>query len=288
MNLEIKNVSKSYGDKLVIDDINLTLEPGLYGLLGANGAGKSTLMKMICNVSRTSKGEITYNEKNIVNNKEFLDDLAYLPQDFSYYPEFTVIDFMLYMATLNGMNKKIAKNKTFEVLDKVGLNRNLSKKKIKTLSGGMKQRLGIAQAILDDPKVLIIDEPTVGLDPKERVRFRNMISEIAEDNIVLLSTHIVSDVEYIADEIIILKNGQIKNMGTAQELLSEIEGLVWEVNVSARDVKDYRKEYTVINQRHDTGGVLLRIISETRPAGDAVRADVTLEDLYLRYFQEEV
>lgn len=288
MNLEIKNVSKSYGNKLVIDDINLTLEPGLYGLLGANGAGKSTLMKMICNVSRTSKGEITYNEKNIVNNKEFLDDLAYLPQDFSYYPEFTVIDFMLYMAALNGMNKKIAKNKTFEVLDKVGLNRNLSKKKIKTLSGGMKQRLGIAQAILDDPKVLIIDEPTVGLDPKERVRFRNMISEIAEDNIVLLSTHIVSDVEYIADEIIILKNGQIKNMGTAQELLSEIEGLVWEVNVSARDVKDYRKEYTVINQRHDTGGVLLRIISETRPAGDAVRADVTLEDLYLRYFQEEV
>ncbi|OFI48438.1 ABC transporter ATP-binding protein [Floricoccus tropicus] len=288
MNLEIKNVSKSYGDKLVIDDINLTLGPGLYGLLGANGAGKSTLMEMICNVSRTSKGEITYNEKNIVNNKEFLDDLAYLPQDFSYYPEFTVIDFMLYMATLNGMNKKIAKNKTFEVLDKVGLNRNLSKKKIKTLSGGMKQRLGIAQAILDDPKVLIIDEPTVGLDPKERVRFRNMISEIAEDNIVLLSTHIVSDVEYIADEIIILKNGQIKNIGTAQELLSEIEGLVWEVNVSARDVKDYRKEYTVINQRHDTGGVLLRIISETRPAGDAVRADATLEDLYLRYFQEEV
>ncbi|URZ87467.1 ABC transporter ATP-binding protein [Floricoccus penangensis] len=288
MNLEIKNVSKSYGNKLVIDDINLTLEPGLYGLLGANGAGKSTLMKMICNVSRTSKGEITYNEKNIVNNKEFLDDLAYLPQDFSYYPEFTVIDFMLYMASLNGMNKKIAKNKTFEVLDKVGLNRNLSKKKIKTLSGGMKQRLGIAQAILDDPKILIIDEPTVGLDPKERVRFRNMISEIAEDNIVLLSTHIVSDVEYIADEIIILKNGQIKNMGTVQELLSEIEGLVWEVNVSARDVKDYRKEYTVINQRHDTGGVLLRIISETRPAGDAVRADVTLEDLYLRYFQEEV
>ncbi|OFI47946.1 ABC transporter ATP-binding protein [Floricoccus penangensis] len=288
MNLEIKNVSKSYRDKLVIDDINLTLEPGLYGLLGANGAGKSTLMKMICNVSRTSKGEITYNENNIVNNKEFLDDLAYLPQDFSYYPEFTVIDFMLYMAALNGMNKKIAKNKTFEVLDKVGLNRNLSKKKIKTLSGGMKRRLGIAQAILDDPKVLIIDEPTVGLDPKERVRFRNMISEIAEDNIVLLSTHIVSDVEYIADEIIILKNGQIKNMGTAQELLSEIEGLVWEVNVSARDVKDYRKEYTVINQRHDTGGVLLRIISETRPAGDAVRADVTLEDLYLRYFQEEV
>lgn len=288
MNLEIKNVSKSYRDKLVIDDINLTLEPGLYGLLGANGAGKSTLMKMICNVSKTSKGEITYNEKNIVNYKEFLDDLVYLPQDFSYYPEFTVIDFMLYMAALNGMNKKIAKNKTFEVLDKVGLNRNLSKKKIKTLSGGMKQRLGIAQAILDDPKVLIIDEPTVGLDPKERVRFRNMISEIAEENIVLLSTHIVSDVEYIADEIIILKNGQIKNTGTAQELLSEIEGLVWEVNVSARDVKDYRKEYTVINQRHDTGGVLLRIISETRPAGDAVRVDVTLEDLYLRYFQEEV
>lgn len=207
MELIVDGITKKYGTKTVVDNISLRLPKGVTGLLGANGAGKTTLMRMMCGILKPDSGEITYDGHDVFS-EEYRNILGYLPQDFGYYPEFTGRDFMMYFAALKGLDKKAAKTRTEEILKMVGLD-DVAKVKIKKYSGGMKQRLGIGQALLNRPEVLILDEPTAGLDPKERVRFRNLIEELGKSTIVLLSTHILSDIEHIADNIVMVRSGEI-------------------------------------------------------------------------------
>lgn len=221
MELIIDRVSRQYQNKIAVDRISLKLQKGVYGLLGANGAGKTTLMRMLCGVLQPTGGTITFDGLD-VSCEEYRSVLGYLPQDFGYYPDFTGMDFLLYMAALKGLSKSYAKRKSETLLKTVGLQEN-ARKKIKTYSGGMKQRLGIAQALLNDPKLLILDEPTSGLDPKERVKFRNLIAGLGKDSIVLLSTHIVSDIEQIADVVLMMKDGQLIWQGKWEEGASDLE-----------------------------------------------------------------
>ena len=211
MELIIDRVSKQYKSRIAVDRVSARLHQGVYGLLGANGAGKTTLMRMLTGILTPTSGTITFDGMD-VSTEDYRGILGYLPQDFGYYPEFTAMDFLLYLAALKGIPKVQAKRRAMELLELVSL-RDAARKKIKTFSGGMKQRLGIAQALLNDPKLLILDEPTAGLDPKERVRFRNLIEQLGKDSIVLLSTHIVSDIEHIADEILLMKDGQLIYQG---------------------------------------------------------------------------
>lgn len=285
MELYLNRVAKQYGNKIACDRISLKMERGVYGLLGANGAGKTTLMRMICGVITPTSGEITFNGIN-VQREEYRDVLGYLPQNFGYYPDFRVQDFMMYLASLKGIPKTLARERTSELLELVSLE-NEEKNKIKTLSGGMKQRLGIAQALLNDPKILVLDEPTAGLDPKERVKFRNIISRLGQDRIVLLSTHIVSDVEYIAEEILMMKEGQILHKGSREEIIQNIRGKIWECRVKETDAERLCSKHTVINLRNEKQETILRVISDTLPGENSIAVEPTLEDLYLYYFQEE-
>ena len=221
MELIIDRVSKQYKNKFAVDQISINLKKGVHGLLGANGAGKTTLMRMICGILKPTSGSISFDGID-VSREDYRSMLGYLPQDFGYYPEFTGLDFLLYMAALKGISKTQAKVKAKELLQLVDL-QEATKKKIKTYSGGMKQRLGIAQALLNNPKLLVLDEPTAGLDPKERVRFRNLIQDLGKNSIVLLSTHIVSDVEYIADDILMMKDGQLIYWGKWNETKESLE-----------------------------------------------------------------
>jgi len=221
MELAIDRLTKQYQNRIAVDRISLRLNTGIYGLLGANGAGKTTLMRMICGILKPTSGTITFDGID-VSEESYRAILGYLPQDFGYYPEFTGEDFLLYMAALKGMRKPQAKRKAVELLELVSL-RDVAKKKIKTYSGGMKQRLGIAQALLNQPKVLVLDEPTAGLDPKERVRFRDLIKGLGKDSIVLLSTHIVSDIEHIADDILMMKLGQLIYQGKWTDKSGDLE-----------------------------------------------------------------
>lgn len=211
MKLTIDRVSKQYKNLIAVDRISVNLVKGIYGLLGANGAGKTTLMRMICGILKPTGGTISYDGID-VGEEAYRAILGYLPQDFGYYPEFSATDFLLYLAALKGIPKAQAKRKTEELLELVSL-QDVGRKKVKTFSGGMKQRLGIAQALLNEPKLLVLDEPTAGLDPKERVRFRELIEDLGKESIVLLSTHIVSDIEHIADEILMMKEGQLTYQG---------------------------------------------------------------------------
>ena len=221
MELVVERLSKQYKNKIAVDRVSLRLQPGVYGLLGANGAGKTTLMRMICGILKPTGGTIVFDNKD-VETEEYRSQLGYLPQDFGYYPEFTGQDFLLYMAALKGLNKSYAKRKVKEALELAAL-QEVAGKKVKTYSGGMKQRLGVAQVLLNDPKLLVLDEPTAGLDPKERVRFRQLIAELGEENIVLLSTHIVSDVEHIADKVLLMKDGKLIYQGKWEEKDGSLE-----------------------------------------------------------------
>ena len=221
MELIIDRLSKQYKNKIAVDRISLTLHQGVYGLLGANGAGKTTLMRMLCGILRPTSGTVMF-ENMDVSTEDYRKELGYLPQDFGYYPNFTGRDFLMYMAVLKGMTKSRAQKRCAKLLDEVGL-KEMGDKKIKTYSGGMKQRLGIAQALLSHPRILILDELTAGLDPKERVRFRDMIAALGKESIVILSTHIVSDIEHIADRILLMKDGQIIFNGTQEEIGEDLE-----------------------------------------------------------------
>lgn len=286
MELKVTQLTKQYGLKTAVDHLDITLSNGVYGLLGANGAGKTTLMRLLCNIQTPTFGKITLDGKDIsVLGERYRNLLGYLPQHFRYYPEFTAWDFLMYVATLKGLSEKQAKNKTSELLEAVDLSKE-GHHKIKIFSGGMKQRLGIAQAMLNNPRILILDEPTAGLDPKERVRFRNLISAFSKDRIVILSTHIVSDVEFIAEEIIMMKAGRVLHFGRPQEITEEIEGYVWECMVPTRYAEQYSGTLNVSNLRNiENECTVLRVISESKPMENAVQVKPTLEDLYLFYFK---
>jgi len=289
MNLSIERLTKRYGSKIAVNELSLDLKEGVYGLLGANGAGKTTLMRMICGVLTPTSGKVELNGKNTISmGEDYRDLIGYLPQNFGYYPDFTAKEFMLYIASLKGLIPSFAKNKTKELLSMVGLD-SVSNKKIRTFSGGMKQRLGIAQAVLNDPKILVLDEPTAGLDPKERVRFRNLISDLSKNKIIILSTHIVSDVEYIADEILIMKNGNIISQNSVDGLIKEIENSVWKCTISESEEDYFCNKYCIVNLQHNRNGSLdLRIISRKKPMDNAVNVPSSLEDLYLYHFQDNL
>ena len=221
MELKIDNLTKRYGDKTAIDQVSCSLTPGITGLLGANGAGKSTLMRMVCGVMKPTSGSITLDQYD-VTEKEYRNLIGYLPQDFGYYPEFTGMEFLLYVAALKGLDRQTAGMRSRELLEQVNLEKD-GAKKIKTYSGGMKRRLGIAQALLNRPKLIVLDEPTAGLDPKERVRFRHIFEQLGRDNIVLLSTHIVSDIEKCADRVMVIKEGKKVFDGTEEETGKDLE-----------------------------------------------------------------
>lgn len=231
MVLDIDKISKRYKDKIAINRFSVSLRPGVYGLLGPNGAGKTTLLRIVCGLTRPDSGSIFYDGKPIHDlGEQYRKILGYLPQNFGYYPNFTVQRYMEYIASLKGLNRNFSKRKISELLEIVGL-QEAPKAKISSLSGGMRQRLGIAQSMLNDPDVLILDEPTVGLDPTERVKFRNLISTISQGKITILSTHIVSDVSYIADDILLVQHGELQYFGDVQQLTTAVEGKVWEVLV---------------------------------------------------------
>ena len=287
MELTINDLSKEYGRKKAVNHFSAKLTNGVYGLLGANGAGKTTLMRMICDVQTETKGAIFFNGKNIHDlGEKYRNILGSLPQNFGYYPNFTAYKFLMYISAIKGLPPKKAHNRTMELLQVVDL---LTQKneKIKTFSGGMKQRVGIAQALLNNPGILILDEPTAGLDPKERVRFRNLLSEYAGDKIVILSTHIVSDVEAIADEVLLMKKGKFVLQGTVQKLTEKANGKVWELTVSPSEARKWQARTTVANLRHEGKDMVLRIVSDNMPSKQAVPCEATLEDLYLYYFPTE-
>ncbi|MBR6475016.1 MAG: ABC transporter ATP-binding protein [Lachnospiraceae bacterium] len=287
MVLSLDRLTKTFGSKIAVDNLSIDMKPGVYGLVGSNGAGKTTLMRMICAILEPSSGEVVLNGKNVVDmGAEYRDLLGYLPQDFGYYPHYTAKDYLIYIGVLKGISRREAMRKSKQLLEMVGLS-DVSNKKIRTFSGGMKQRLGIAQALLNDPKILILDEPTSGLDPKERVRFRNLLSSFASNRIVLLSTHIVTDVEAIADRVFVMKNGRIVSQGSIHELLDEVKGHVWEITVDPAEVENWEACATVANLRREDDRTILRIVSEDPPSGSAASVPATLEDLYLYHFPTE-
>ena len=287
MELSFDRLTKHYGSKIAVDRVSATLTPGVYGLLGANGAGKTTLMRMLCAILESTSGEVFFNGEEVTGmGAAYRNVLGYLPQDFGYYPHYTAEEFLSYIATLKGIPRDIAKRRIHELLDTVGL-LGAARKKLRTFSGGMRQRVGIAQALLNDPQVLILDEPTAGLDPKERVHLRNLLADYAGDRIVILSTHIVSDVEAIADEVLVMKDGQFILRGTVPELVRQASGKVWELTVPAAKARAWEKRFTVANFRHEGDYVVLRIISDERPAQQAVPCRATMEDLYLYHFGKE-
>lgn len=287
MELKLTELTKTFGSVNAVDHVSYTLGRGVYGLLGVNGAGKTTLMRMLTTLVKPTCGAITLDGKDIFElDRSYRNLLGYLPQEFGVYPEFTVQDYLLYIASIKGLRPAAAKERVKALLHQVGLTK-ARKKKMKALSGGMKRRAGIAQAMLNDPKILILDEPTAGLDPNERIRFRNLISELASDRIVLLSTHIVSDIESIADEILLMKDGKITTSGTAEDLIAAMPEDVWSITVPRETAGNYLKSFKVSNVRSVPGGAQLRVLSALQPSPEAVLEDATLEDLFLSYFGEK-
>ena len=288
MKLEIRHVTKRYRDKMAAADVSLTLTAGVWGLLGANGAGKTTLMRMLAGILRPSSGRILCDGVEIgALGAAYREKLGYLPQEFGFYPEFTVQDYLEYMAALKGLPRAEAARQIDALLERVSL-AEVRRKKIVKLSGGMKRRVGIAQALLNDPEILILDEPTAGLDPGERVRFRNLLSEFAQDRIVLISTHIVSDVEYIAAENAVMKDGKIIAVDTTEGLVQQIEGKVWQGSAPAGELPRWEHCLQVVNLRNETDGtVALRYLAEAPQLPGSIPARPKLEDLYLWLFPEE-
>lgn len=287
MELQLENLSKEFGGNTAVAGVTAVLEPGIYGLLGANGAGKTTLLRMICGVLKPTAGQVRLDGIPIdALGASYRDKLGYLPQDFVGYPQYSARDFLLYMAVLKGMTRSQAMPKIQELLHMVRL-QEAGNKKIQTFSGGMRRRLGIAQALLNDPDILILDEPTAGLDPKERVHFRNILEGYAQEKIVLLSTHIVSDLEAIAHKVFLMKDGCFQTQGTVSELLQQANGRVWELTVPSQEAETWQARMTVANLRYDGNSVTLRILADAKPAPAARPCIPTLEDLYLLYFPEE-
>ena len=286
MALILDGLTKTFSSFPAVNNLSYTMDTGVYGLLGVNGAGKTTLMRMLCTLLTPTSGTITWDGQVIFSRgSAYRNLLGYLPQDFGYYPDFSVQDYLLYIASIKGLRPATARQRMQSLLEQVGLTQ-VRRQKMKKLSGGMKRRAGIAQAMLNDPKILILDEPTAGLDPKERIRFRNLISELAENRLVLLSTHIVSDVEYIADQILLMKDGSLVHHGTSQQLLAAAPTQVWTCTVPRAQADQLLHQYPVVNLKTLPQGVQLRVLSQTPPTPEAHPAEMSLEDLFLHYFGE--
>lgn len=288
MELKIEHISKRFKDKTAVDDVSLTLTKGVWGLLGANGAGKTTLMRMIADIITPSSGSISFDGENIRKmGADYRNIFGFLPQDFGYSRDFTVKDYLEYVAALKDVPPRETTKKINYLLDILTLS-DMRGKKISKLSGGMKRRVGIAQAMLNDPKILVMDEPTAGLDPGERVRFRNFISDFSHDRIVLISTHIVSDIEYIATRNAIMKAGKIIDVGTTNELVKQIEGKVWGCVVPAQKMMEYEMRLRIINQRgEENNRVSIRYLADHSEVDGSSPVEPRLEDLYLWLFPQE-
>lgn len=279
--LELVNVSKTFKNKTAVQDVNIRLGHGVYGLLGENGAGKTTLMRMLCGILKPTRGTILCDGiPTLQMGGEYRRLLGYLPQDFGYYADFDAQRFLNYIAALKAIPEEYARIKIDELLETVDL-AGERKNKLKTFSGGMLRRIGIAQALLNDPEILILDEPTAGLDPGERVRFRNIISSLGKNRLVILSTHIVSDIACIADHIMLMKNGQITHNCREDELLKAAGNCVWTCTVPPQQAGELEKHCIISNLRNVGSQVELRIVSGEKPTDDAAPAQVTLEDAYL-------
>ena len=280
MEIVIKNLSKNYGRKAALKNVSVTIHSGMYGLLGRNGAGKTSLMRILATLSVPSGGEVSMNGIPINETGKIREIVGYLSQNFSFYRNMSVYDAMDYLGLLSNLPDKIRKERIASLLEQVNLKENM-RTKIKALSGGMKQRLGIAQALLHDPQILIVDEPTAGLDPEERIRFRNMLSEFAEDRIVILSTHISSDVETSCENIGVLDNGKMIWNGAAEELIKQAEGKVYLISAEKKQDKIIREKYTVLNIIASGSGTQYRVLSDTPPEEKHILQDPTLEDGYM-------
>ena len=288
MELRIEHLSKHFKDKEAVNDVSLTLTAGVWGLLGANGAGKTTLMRMVADIMKPNGGTVLYNGTDIRQlGESYRAVFGFLPQDFGYSRDFTVKDYLEYIAALKDVPADVMRAKINELLDILTLS-DVKNNKIARLSGGMRRRVGIAQAMLNDPEILILDEPTAGLDPGERVRFRNYISKFAHNRIVLISTHIVFDVEYIATQTAIMKDGRILNVGTTDRLVKEIEGKVWGCTVPGKMIPELETRIRIINQRgEENEQVSIRYLSEGAEVENSKAASPRLEDLYLWLFPNE-
>ena len=284
MELSVCNVSKRFGKKRAVDRVSFALGPGVYGLLGPNGAGKTTLMKMMVDLLTPTEGTVRLNGTDIrVLGAAYRDKLGYMPQEIGVYKNFSALRFLRYIAALKGLSGRTAERRIAELLELVGL-QQAAKKKLGGYSGGMLRRVGIAQTLLNDPRILILDEPTAGLDPQERIRFRNILSELSEDRIVLLSTHIISDMEFIAGRLIMLRQGRLLRTGTTTSLLEEMQGRVWTAAVPPEALPAVRQQYEIgiILPRRDT--LELRLVGSERPAFACRAAQPILEDVFSYYF----
>lgn len=286
MKLELKSVSKKYKNKYVLQDFSASFSEGVYALLGPNGAGKSTLMNIIVSAIKPTEGEVIWNGKRMNgHDRVFLSQLGYLPQYMSYYPNYSGEEFLVYIAILKGLKRIEAKKKARELLLLVGLSEDANKK-LRAYSGGMRQRLGIAQCLINDPKLLIFDEPTAGLDPRERIRFRNIISKLAKDRIIIISTHIVPDVDMIANQVILMRKGNQVAFESPTVLQNELNDKIWVFEEQNEEVA-HIKASDIFNVTYEDGSYTYRIYSETKPCETAQRVKATLEDVYLYYFKEE-
>lgn len=289
MELTMDHVTKRFNDKTAVDDVSLCLTPGVWGLLGANGAGKTTLMRMLAGIMTPTTGCIRYDGIPIAALKDrYRDVFGYLPQEFGFYPEFTVEDYLQYVAAIKGLPARAARAKIDELLDRVAL-RPVRRKQIAKLSGGMRRRVGIAQALLNDPEVLILDEPTSGLDPGERIRFRNLLSEFGHERIVLISTHIVSDVEYIATQNALMKDGRLLSRGTTEELIQAVAGRVWSATIPAGEMNGWERKLRIVSLKNEpSGAVSVRYLAQEPLIPHSAPAAPRLEDLYLWLFPQDM
>lgn len=284
--LVVNNVSKKYGDFVALENINLEFINGVYALLAPNGAGKTTLIKMITTLIFPTSGEILYDGTDIVTlDDEYRNLVGYLPQEFGYYKNYSPNKFLLYLSALKGMEEKAAKKRIKELLKLVALE-DVADKKMKQFSGGMIQRVGIAQALLNDPKILVLDEPTAGLDPKERVRFRNLLSDLSRERIIIVSTHIVSDIEFIANEVIMIKDHKVLYKDSIKNICNKMKGNVYETVIEFEDAREFRKNHIALSEKQEDGRMLIRFISEGEKNSTWTQVTPNLEDIFLYEYNE--